>query len=59
MKIVYKVGDITEAPEVVIVHGCNTQGAMGSGVAKAIRRKYPWAYEAYIDAYIKVGLDMG
>lgn len=30
----------------VIVHGCNCFHTMGSGVAKAIREKYPEAYNA-------------
>ena len=39
MKIIYKQGDLLEAEEVVIVHGCNAQGVVGSGVALAIRNK--------------------
>jgi O-acetyl-ADP-ribose deacetylase (regulator of RNase III) len=31
----------------VIIHGCNAQGAMGSGVAKDVRARYPAAYELY------------
>lgn len=30
----------------VIVHGCNCQNTMGSGIAKQIKDKYPEAYEA-------------
>ena len=32
-----------------IMHGCNAQGVMGSGVAKIIRDEYPLAYERYAD----------
>lgn len=32
-----------------IMHGCNAQGVMGSGVAKIIRDKYPIAYEKYAE----------
>lgn len=32
-----------------IVHGCNAQGVMGSGVAKIIRDKWPLAYDVYRD----------
>jgi O-acetyl-ADP-ribose deacetylase (regulator of RNase III) len=32
---------------------------MGSGVAKAIRDKYPLAYQDYYDAYNNYGLDLG
>lgn len=47
MKIKYVEGDLllTDAP--YILHGCNAQGVMGSGVAKAIRAKYPSAYSVY------------
>ena len=30
----------------IIVHGCNCQNTMGSGIAKEIRERYPQAYEA-------------
>lgn len=30
----------------VIVHGCNCQNTMGSGIAKQIRERYPEAYRA-------------
>lgn len=29
----------------VIVHGCNCQNTMGSGIAKEIRERYPQAYD--------------
>ncbi len=32
-----------------IAHGCNAQGKMNSGVAKAIRETYPKAYTDYVD----------
>ena len=31
-----------------IVHGCNAQGVMGSGVAAIIRKDYPVAYQTYM-----------
>ena len=33
----------------VIVHGCNAQGAMGSGVAKQLRAKYPEIFYDYVE----------
>jgi len=30
----------------VIIHGCNCQCEMGAGIAKAIKKKFPQAYEA-------------
>lgn len=50
MKIKYVKGDVTEAKETIIAHGCNAQGVMGSGVAAIIRKKFPEAYEMYHDA---------
>lgn len=39
--------DLAEQGEFeVIVHGCNCQNVMGSGIAKEIRERYPGAYEA-------------
>lgn len=49
MKIIYKKGDVTEAAEKVILHGCNCQGVMGSGVAKVVREKFPEAFKRYKD----------
>ena len=43
--------DITKVEFGVIVHQVNCQGVMGSGVAKAIRDKWPSVYESYIHAY--------
>lgn len=42
-----KFGDILSVSEGIIVQGCNAQGVMGSGLAKAIRDKYPEVYEEY------------
>lgn len=47
--ITYKSGDLLNAPEHYIVHGCNCQGKMNSGVAKAIRERWPIVYEDYIE----------
>jgi O-acetyl-ADP-ribose deacetylase (regulator of RNase III) len=46
----------------VIVHGCNCQNTMGSGIAKEIRERYPQAYEAdsaMIYTYQKPVLKLG
>ncbi len=51
MKIQYKIGDITQAEEEIIAHGCNCQGVMGSGVALAIRNAFPQAYKEYKSSY--------
>jgi len=53
MDIEYRTGDLLDAAEPAIVHGCNAQGVMGSGVALAIRKRYPAAFTAYRDEYEK------
>lgn len=53
MKIEYVKGDLFSTPIKTIVHGCNAQGVMGSGVAKIVREKYPKAYERYQKEYEK------
>lgn len=47
MKIQYINGDLFKTQHPVIMHGCNDQGVMGSGVAKTVRDLYPKAYEKY------------
>lgn len=47
----YEVGNLLEAPQTVIAHQVNCQGVMNSGVAKAIRNKYPEVYTHYINYY--------
>ena len=54
----YVKGDLTNATERYIAHGCNAQGVMGSGVALAIRNKWPKAYIDYV-RYIKDGGTLG
>lgn len=45
----YVKGDVTEASQDLIAHGCNCSGGFGSGVAGAIRRKYPEIRQAYLE----------
>lgn len=45
--ITYLKQDITTITRGVICHGVNCQGAMNSGVARAIRDKWPEVYDAY------------
>jgi O-acetyl-ADP-ribose deacetylase (regulator of RNase III) len=46
--IYYNVGNLLDVTEGIIVHGCNRQGVMGSGVAKAVKSKYPGAFDQYV-----------
>jgi O-acetyl-ADP-ribose deacetylase (regulator of RNase III) len=48
MDIAFKNGSVLDNTEnLIIAHGVNCQGVMGSGVAKSIKLKYPSVYEAY------------
>lgn len=59
MKIEYRKGDLFQTEIQTIVHGCNAQGVMGSGIAKIIREKYPKAYERYVNEHKANGLKLG
>lgn len=50
LEMIETYGNITEIQTGVIVHGVNCSHAMGSGVALAIKRKWPKVYESYIRA---------
>ena len=44
---IIKDGDVFDATEPVIVHQVNCMGVMGSGIAKAIKERYPDHYKYY------------
>lgn len=46
-----KQGDMFADPKGYIMHGCNAQGVMGSGVANIIRQRYHEAYKVYALQY--------
>lgn len=48
--------DITEG---IIAHQVNTLGVMGAGIAKQIKHKYPFNYQAYKEAYANQELTLG
>lgn len=45
----YTKGDLLDIERGIIAHGVNCQRTMGSGVALAVKNKYPDAYKAYMD----------
>ncbi len=47
MKITEIEGNLLDSNATLILHQVNCQGVMGSGVAKAIRDKWPVVYEKY------------
>lgn len=51
--------DLLESRCEYIAHGCNAQGVMGSGIAKAIRDKWPECYQVYRNHYDTNGLKLG
>lgn len=59
MAINYIRGDLFTTPAKLIVHGCNAQGVMGSGVARIVRDNYSDAYKHYMHEYNKNGLQLG
>lgn len=40
--------NVTTPERGIIAHGCNCQGVMGSGVALAVKNKWPRAFERYV-----------
>lgn len=57
MSLNYHVGDLLAIEEGIIIHGCNARGIMGAGVALAVKKKYPLAYDTYVrDALHFIGL---
>lgn len=58
-KITIVKGNIVLSPETHIIHGCNAQGKFRSGVAGAVRERYPNCYKAYMDEYEQNGLQLG
>lgn len=59
MKIEYRTGDLFNTEIERIVHGCNAQGVMGSGVAAIIRDRYTLAYDLYRKEYEYRDLTLG
>jgi O-acetyl-ADP-ribose deacetylase (regulator of RNase III) len=58
-KIQTKTGNLLHVKQGHIVHGCNAQGVMGSGVAVAVKETYPAAYEEYRKQHEGTGLVLG
>ena len=52
-------GDVLESKANLIAHGCNCKGGFGSGVAGAIRTKYPKARHYYLDKFEEDGWKLG
>lgn len=59
MNIAYRLGNLMDHQGRFILHGCNAQGVMGSGVAKIIRALYPRCYEIYRARHEQRALNVG
>lgn len=59
MEIIYKTGNIFDADSPVIIHGCNAQGDYNAGFAEQVRKRLPFAYTVYRQAYLERGLQLG
>ena len=46
-------------PNSLVVHGCNAQGVMGSGVAKYVKDNFAGAYYEYLRHHEENGLQLG
>ncbi len=43
----------------IIVHGCNCQGVMGSGIAREVKNRFPMAFHEYDKVHRTRGLKLG
>jgi O-acetyl-ADP-ribose deacetylase (regulator of RNase III) len=63
MSLKIEVGDLFNETmgkeDCILVHGCNAQGIMGSGVAAVVKKLYPRAYTVYKNAKYYPGLKVG
>jgi len=54
-----KNGDLLKVKSGVIVHGCNAQGVMGSGVALQIKNKWPTVFRSYRNRFESSQMKVG
>jgi O-acetyl-ADP-ribose deacetylase (regulator of RNase III) len=59
MPLRYVHGDLLEAPERVVAHGCNAKGVFALGVAGLVRRRWPEAFASYAEAHAEGRLVLG
>ena len=55
----YKVGNIVDAPEEVLVNAVNCVGVMGAGVALAFKRRWPEMFAEYRGVCLSGGMFPG
>lgn len=59
MALFYTKGNLLTSEEFYIMHGCNNQGFMESGIAAQIKKKYPIVYKEYRRHHEMEGLPLG
>jgi O-acetyl-ADP-ribose deacetylase (regulator of RNase III) len=59
MTIQTRHGDMLLLKRGILVHGCNAKGAMGAGIALAIKQRFPRAFQVYSETYDRAGLQLG
>ena len=47
MPVLERHGDLFDAPEPALAHGCNCAGAMGKGIAVEFRQRWPDMFDHY------------
>ena len=57
--LIERTGNVLDIDEGIIIHGCNSLGVMGSGIASQIKTRFPQAYEIYKQAHLDGKLFMG
>lgn len=53
--VIFKIGDLLEAPEKILIHQVNIDGIMGGGLAKQIASQYPEVEKQYKDMCKRYG----
>ena len=56
---IFHFGNLLHVKSGHIVHGCNAQGVMGSGVALGVKQTWPHVFESYRREYETNGLMLG
>jgi O-acetyl-ADP-ribose deacetylase (regulator of RNase III) len=59
LNIAKRKGDILSVKEGIVIHGCNAQGVMGSGLALQVKRQYHKSYETYYIEHLRGNLHLG
>ena len=52
-------GNVLDVERGIIVHCCNCQGVMGSGIALEVKNRFPEAYKAYKDQELAGEMKLG